>query len=98
MKLNIMLFFVLIFKYANSILPKFRGHLNKDFLQLLFYSVDFDKSDKIDLYKGNIETIDQFTFKGYNLNFYIIPIVKKILIDYLKVFKIYKDYLLTIIN
>lgn len=69
MKLNTTIFLVLIFKYANSILPKFRGHLNKDFLQLLFYSVDFDKSDKIDLYKGNIETIDQFTFKGNNLNF-----------------------------
>ena len=65
MKLNTVLFLVFMFKEVKSILPKFRGHLNKDYLELLFYSVDFDKSDKIDLYKGNIETIDQFTFKGY---------------------------------
>ena len=49
---------------TKSLSLEFNGYLNKEFLQLLVYSTNLSKLDKIDLYKANIETMDQLTFKG----------------------------------
>lgn len=57
-------FFILTISQSISSHLKFTGHLNRENLHLLVYSIDFTTIEKIDLYKGNIETIDTYTFKG----------------------------------
>ena len=42
----------------------FQGYLTRENLKLLVYSLNLYELDKIDLFKGNIESIDQFTFRG----------------------------------
>ena len=55
---------LLILSAIKSFSLEFNGYLDKEFLQLLVYSTNLTELEKIDLYKANIETIDQQAFKG----------------------------------
>ena len=64
MKYLVIVLLILILNTLESVSFEFNGYLNKESLQLLVYSTNLTELEKIDLYKANIETIDQQTFKG----------------------------------
>ncbi len=71
MKYLVIVLLILILNTMESVSFEFNGYLNKESLQLLVYSTNLTGLEKIDLYKANIETIDQQTFRGKNL-FYLL--------------------------